>query len=374
MGSSPTTAMTEFSEAFERIYVISLPWQTERLGLLLRQLKEQGIYEPRVKVFRAVHGDSVGVPAWWKSGGGAWGCLLSHAAVIQDAIADKLENFLVLEDDALLSDHLDEDFHEFWADLPEDWEQVYLGGQHLVEPKLVASRVFKVKDMNRTHAFALKKSVFSKVHAHILHAPDYISAYNDGWHPHVDHQLGRAHRRGDWKVYSPVTHLVGQRENQSSINGNWHPDKWWDWPSGKSFRFLPYVIVGDDGLFRHVRGKHWRGRNRHGEVASHLHFGWKLGENMLTYKEAWEDKVNPATMYDALSVIASQAFECRRLPAFYGTEDQVEFVKAGWPGGTVSLGQIAAAGHDIKARLGEMADYPWNGLLERWKLKEEAAA
>ncbi|WP_172683368.1 glycosyltransferase family 25 protein, partial [Verrucomicrobium spinosum] len=32
---------------------------------------------------------------------GAWGCLLSHARVLAEAIADGIENVLILEDDVV---------------------------------------------------------------------------------------------------------------------------------------------------------------------------------------------------------------------------------------------------------------------------------
>lgn len=351
-------------EAFERIYIISMDNQQERKQSLLRQLNELGVYEPKIKVFRAVNGDATGIPAWWRSGGGAWGCLMSHAGVIQDAVKDKLENYLVLEDDAILCSRFDELFESFFRKVPENWQQLYLGGQNLLQPTKINSAVLEPKDMNRTHAYALSKSAYKLVHGHILHAPDYIEAYNKGWFPHIDHQLGSAHRRGDWKTYSPVVNLIGQKENQSFINGRWHPDKWWDWPAGDCYRFLPYVIVENDGLFSEVRGRFNRGKHRSGEVAKYLHFGWSLGPDKLSTIEGWENKKEPAKLWNVFSTVASEAFEQRRLPAFYGNEEQKDFLRSCWPGGTLTLSSLEKHFIGILGRLKEMTDYPWNGILK----------
>ena len=350
--------------------MISLPSNRDRLQSVLYQLNMLGYYEPFVKPWKGAEGNAVGVPAWWKSGGGAWGCLLSHVGVLGEAVWDRLENYLVLEDDALLSPHFEEQFEMFMNAVPNNWDQLYFGGQNLLTPVKINSQVIEPKDMNRTHAFALRQSVYSRFGAHVMHAPDFISEYGSGGCPHIDHQLGRAHRRGDWRTYAPYTNLVGQRENRSVINGCWHPDKWWDWPEGDCYRFLPFVVIENDGRFAKVRGRNWRGRKRKGETAYKLHFGWETGKNKLTFREAWEDKKNPATLYNSFSVVAKEAFECRRIPAFYGTRDQVDFLKACWPGGTTTLAKIEAQGFDVRERLDFMADYPWNGLL---KLREKAS-
>jgi len=361
--------MKTLKDFFEKVFIISLPGDEDRLQKLKNELNQLGYYEPYIEVFVAVRGNEVGVPAWWKSGGGAWGCLMSHAGVIQEATKRGLDSFLVLEDNAVVSTHFEEQLDKFLRNVPSNWDQIYLGGQNLLEPVRINSEVIEPKDMNRTHAFGLRRKAYAKVHSHILHAPDYISAYEDGWHPHVDHQLGRAHRRGDWRTYAPATNIFGQRENMSNINGSWHPDKWWDWPEGNCFMMLPYVIIENNGLFKEVRGKHWRGKRRSGQVAHGLHFGWVRGGNQLTFREAWDNPDSPGILYQPFATIAREAFECRRLPAFYGNEQQISFLKAGWPGGTTTLKDLGKSGIEIRKRIDQMIDYPWNGIL---KIREAA--
>jgi len=354
--------MINLSDCFEKIFIISLDQHEDRRTRLLRQLNEQGVYSPKVEVIRAIHGDSVGVPAWWKNGGGAWGCLLSHYAVIQKAAMDGLENFLVLEDDTILGPRFAEQLDACWPSVPQNWDQLYLGGQHLLEPVTISEHWVKAMDINRTHAYALNKRVYKEVGAHIMYAPDYINAANKNHNRHVDHQLGQAHRRGDWNCVAMKTWLFGQGENRSWINGRWHPDKWWDYPQDDCFRYLPYVIVENDGLFKEIRGKNWRGKNRHGETAKNLHFGWKLGPDHLSTKEGWAMRERPAMLHAALGTVAQEAFDCRRIPGFYGNQKQVDFLRAGWPGGNITLRELKDSG-GIASTIESMADYPWNGIL-----------
>ena len=354
--------MIEFKDCFEKIFIISLDSHADRRARLLSQLKEQGVYEPQVEVIRACHGDTVGVPIWWKAGGGAWGCLQSHSQVIQRAALDGLENFLVLEADAILSDNFDIQLQEAWPSLPVSWQQLYLGGQNLLEPVSIDGFWTVSKDVNRTHAYALKKEVYREVYEHINYVPDYLDSYERGYYPHVDHQLGRAHRRGDWNVVGMETWLFGQGENHSWINGRWHPAKWWDWAKDDCFRFLPYIIVEEDGLFSEVRGDHWRGKNRKREVAKGLHFGWDLGPDQLSTVDGWSLKDKPAMLAGVIESVAREAFDCRRLPAFHGSPSQVSFLRRGWPGGTSTLAEIGRSG-TIPEVIEKMRDYPRNGIL-----------
>ena len=353
----------ELKDCFEKIFIISLDQHQERRARLVSQLKAHGVGDDDYEVIRACHGDTVGVPAWWKSGGGAWGCLQSHSQAIQKAALDNLDSVLILEDDAVVSDFFDLQLKEAWPEVPEDWEQLYLGGVYLLEPVPVGDHWVEAKDINRTHAYALKKKVYKDVYAHINYAPDYISCYNDGWQPHFDHQLGKAHRRGDWKVHGMTNWLFGQGENWSWINGRWHPNKWWDWKRDNCHLGLPYVIVENDGLFSKIRGTHNRGKNRRGEVAKNLHFGWQLGPDKLSTQAGWELRDKPAMLCDTMYHVASEAYEQRRLPAFYGNQEQVDFLRSGWPGGTVTLSDLDEAG-DIEESINKMACYPWNGILK----------
>ena len=58
---------------------------------------------------------------------GAIGCFLSHYAVLKRAREAKLRSFLVLEDDVVFLPRAGKRFRMAMAQLPDDWDALYLG-------------------------------------------------------------------------------------------------------------------------------------------------------------------------------------------------------------------------------------------------------
>lgn len=58
---------------------------------------------------------------------GAIGCMLSHYKVLKKARETKLRSFLVLEDDAMILPRVGKRFRMALAQLPDDWDALYLG-------------------------------------------------------------------------------------------------------------------------------------------------------------------------------------------------------------------------------------------------------
>lgn len=208
----------------DAIFVINLSFKTDRREAIERSLPNS---LSKAVFWRAVHGDSVQHPSWWKSGRGAWGCYRSHAAILEHAMNEHLDSYLVLEDDAIFVSDFDARFEAYFNALPNDWEQAYLGGQLLYEiknpPIQINDEVYMPYNVNRTHAFAVHKRGYGKLYEHLMTTP---------FHPkeHIDHHLGRLHEKRGIKVYCPSRWLVGQREDWSNISGKKNPTKFWPDP------------------------------------------------------------------------------------------------------------------------------------------------
>ncbi|MBZ0130279.1 MAG: glycosyltransferase family 25 protein [Rhodobacteraceae bacterium] len=85
-------------DLFDRVYVINLPARTDRRAEMERQLARVGLSfdRPEVVLFEAVRpADKGEFPTI-----GTRGCYLSHLGVIEQALADGCETFLLMEDDA----------------------------------------------------------------------------------------------------------------------------------------------------------------------------------------------------------------------------------------------------------------------------------
>ena len=208
------------SKIFEKIYVINLARRQDRFEKFQRKLPVGWPFQTPER-FEAVDGSIVPPPYWWKSGNGAWGCYISHLRVIEQCLNQNIESVLVFEDDAVFANEFTEKVELFFDHLPDDWNYVYLGGQHLQEderlPRNVNEWVYQPYNVNRTHAYAFRgRGVMEQVYRHLL---DFSS-----WRPqhHIDHHLGKLHKRIESGLYVPHEWLVAQGEGESDISGQKH--------------------------------------------------------------------------------------------------------------------------------------------------------
>jgi GR25 family glycosyltransferase involved in LPS biosynthesis len=223
--------MKNLTDLFDRVYVINCAHRPDRLEDTKKHLEETKMADnDKVHYYPAIIGDWTTCPADWRSGKGAWGCLRSHQRILEDVLHTRddrgqltLDNVLIMEDDIIFKDKALQKLNEFMEVVPDDWGQIYLGGQHRrtkVETSL--PNVVIGKSVNRTHAYAVNKPTFEELYRHISYASDYRKTTK-----HIDHQLELAHRREDWKVYCPKEWIVGQRAGSSNINGRVNKTKFW---------------------------------------------------------------------------------------------------------------------------------------------------
>lgn len=232
--------MLDLRSCFGGAFVLNLDSRPDRWHAFMERAASQTGLTGFTRV-RAVHGDSCPHPAWWRAGNGAWGCLMSHVRVCQDALMDGLESYVVFEDDAVFAPDFADRLPEIMERLKDTpWDQLYLGGQHLhVEagpPWPFCKGVVRCRNVNRTHAFAVNRQFMAKFQQHVLHFPDYVARYiapekgkkgRKEWMPHIDHQLGYLHERRESVTLAVNPWLCGQAAGPSSINGAEQPEQWW---------------------------------------------------------------------------------------------------------------------------------------------------
>jgi GR25 family glycosyltransferase involved in LPS biosynthesis len=139
LGGEDLRSSWRLDSFFDRIYVISLPTRPDRRTGIVRALARHG--SRRVEFFEAVDGSRVvsQEPERWRNrmmtdeldplpyAEGQIGCLLSHYAVHRSARQAGLRSYLVLEDDAVLRPAAGKRFRQAMAQLPGDWDALYLG-------------------------------------------------------------------------------------------------------------------------------------------------------------------------------------------------------------------------------------------------------
>jgi len=129
---------------FDKIYVISLKRSTDRHKLLeknleginyeifwgidgkkldLNKLEQEGIYLPyHTRILKKREGKKVSDLTNTQIG-----CALSHIKVCEDVLINKYQNALIFEDDVIIDANKNVNLESALAELPEDWELLYLG-------------------------------------------------------------------------------------------------------------------------------------------------------------------------------------------------------------------------------------------------------
>ena len=208
--------MTLF-ETFDRVYVINLPRRKERLDDFLQKIPHDWPFRFPER-YKAIDGGLVTPPGWWRGGGGAWGCYKAHLRLLEDCLNDEYNSVLIFEDDAVCVDRFGEKVREFWNHLPDDWEMLYLGGQHIQEnlrlPRKINEWVYHPFNVNRCHCYAFRgRKMLERVYKHLNSFFDWNVDH------HVDHYLGELHKKTETGFYCPKEWLVAQSEGQSDICG-----------------------------------------------------------------------------------------------------------------------------------------------------------
>lgn len=206
---------------FERVILISLSKRQDRRELFFDALKKTGV-NWNVEIFDAIDGLKTGTPELFRGiGAGAFGCWLSHLEILLRAANEGWNNYLVFEDDAIFLYGFCEKLERSLEELPEDWDQFYLGFQpinlEIAKPTVVSDHVWRVGDANRTHAYAIHSRGYEKFIKHLFAFDKKPKGF------HVDHWFGVLHRQLDADGYHVVNayatrpQLVAQREGKSDI-------------------------------------------------------------------------------------------------------------------------------------------------------------
>ncbi len=214
---------SSFAQYFNSAWCINLQERTQRWFDFSSQI---GHDWPSAMVarFDAVNGHRVVVPDWYKAPPGAWGCLMSHMRIWEDALTRGFERVLVFEDDAVFCDGFVEKAELFLDAVPKGWDQLYFGGRPLGRARRVNNLVVEPKEVINTQAYAISNKFMRRMYGIVADLP----RYELPWQFHVDRILANEHRKPDTKIYCPSTLMVGQRAGDSDIGPNKHRTEFWN--------------------------------------------------------------------------------------------------------------------------------------------------
>jgi GR25 family glycosyltransferase involved in LPS biosynthesis len=222
------TMITDPAAAFERVYCVNLDRCSERWKRFAEALPSDWPWPVPVR-FAGVDGQRVQPPPAWQAGRGAWGVYRSFLAILERCLSDAVDSVLLLEDDALFRPDFVAEATAWLRHVPENWQMLYLGGQHLASPRKLTDQLWVAQNVNRCHAWAVRGSMLAEVYHHLLPIP--FAATRSGKAAHIDHQLGRLHAKHyaahDTAVLCPPRWLVGQAAGRSTIANRDVEDRFW---------------------------------------------------------------------------------------------------------------------------------------------------
>jgi len=137
---------------------INLDKRRDRWEKMLSRFAQHNIEQ--VARFPALDGKSLELPPAWDFFPGAYGCLRSHLAVIEQARHEGRPSVLIFEDDAVFDPRLNTRFTESVQQLPQDWDMVLFGGLHGEPPRQVSRNVVRVSYSLSTYAYALNHTIY----------------------------------------------------------------------------------------------------------------------------------------------------------------------------------------------------------------------
>ena len=109
----------------EKIICLHLPRRKDRALIARRTFESENILQ-HVMFYAGVDGQLIRPPSGWRASRGAYGCLISHLAVIETARMNKWKSVMVFEDDIVLVPDFVELLDRCVARLDDKWDALYM--------------------------------------------------------------------------------------------------------------------------------------------------------------------------------------------------------------------------------------------------------
>lgn len=153
--------MVNLKKYFDKIFVINLDKRPDRYQTFQDEMSKYGI--EGVERFSAVDGSSTGILNN-RILQGEIGVLMSHLEIIKKCKSEGLKNVLILEDDLYFTDEIKK-LDDYMSVVPEDWNFIYFGGNHVYgpQPTKINDKVLKLNFTVALHCVAINSNLFDLI-------------------------------------------------------------------------------------------------------------------------------------------------------------------------------------------------------------------
>ena len=211
--------MSYVNKVIDKVYVINLDRDTERLQKMTDQLNNLNIEFTR---FPAVLGAQVKTSNHLTDfclkycTDGIKGCAMSHKTIWEDMLKNNYKHVLILEDDAVFADDFETQFRTGWDQVPKDFDMFYLGcnfncdDSHTIPkvynevlgqvPKRLNSHILRVYGSIGFHGYIISNECAKKV----KHLPI---------HNHIDAQMAYWINKHKMNAYSMKPLIINTPDN-----------------------------------------------------------------------------------------------------------------------------------------------------------------
>jgi len=185
-----------------KIFCVSLKRRTDRRAEIKEFCNRVDI---KFEFFDAIDGKDICDQYDSKLKPAALGCLLSHKAILERARDEGMPNVMIIEDDLEARDSFQEESKKYLSSIPDDWDMVYLGGQHKTLPIKIAENVHRVTRVYGTHCILYRNTCYDKLISRIEQMKKPVDMY---YADVIDEGL---------IAYCHVPYLTWQRKSYSDI-------------------------------------------------------------------------------------------------------------------------------------------------------------
>ena len=200
--------MSYLNGVVDRVYVINLDKDTERMKSIDRQFKAAGIQYTRISAIegsKVKHTNKLTEYCLQYCTDGMKGCALSHRLIWDDMVSAGYSKVAVFEDDAIISETFQDELKVAWSQLPKDFDICYTGcsfqcGDSHPTPKIINALSGNTPERYDKNIMSVAGSFGT--HGYIISKKCATLFQNLTINGHIDSEIGAWIKKFNLKAYS----------------------------------------------------------------------------------------------------------------------------------------------------------------------------